>query len=149
MAALPDGAVRAQRVDEAARALDAAIRRLLALRRERVGQLAARLRSPADRVDAARRRHRELWARLDAAIDRRVQRDRAAVDALSGRLEALSPLAVLDRGFAIVRGPAGVVRAPGDVSDGDPLEIRVRGGRIHAEVRTPGTPAAGRPPRSG
>lgn len=135
VAVLPDGAAWTQRVDEAAVALDGAVHRWLALRRERVEQLGRRLRSPSQRLELARIRRIELVERLGAAMARSVDRRRGRVEGLEGRLSALSPLGVLDRGYAIVRGPKGIVRDPDSVGSGDPLEIRVAGGSIDADVR--------------
>jgi exodeoxyribonuclease VII large subunit len=52
------------------------------------------------------------------------------------RLDALSPLAVLGRGYALARRESDgrIVRAAGDVSLGDRLELRLASGQIGAEV---------------
>ena len=57
--------------------------------------------------------------------------------AVSARLDALSPLAVLARGYAIVyREPGGViVRRAREVAEGDALRLRVAEGEIEATVR--------------
>jgi exodeoxyribonuclease VII large subunit len=56
--------------------------------------------------------------------------------AVSARLDALSPLAVLSRGYAIVyREPEGaIVRRAREVSEGDALRLRVAEGEIDATV---------------
>lgn len=135
VAVLPDGPAWSQRVDEAAMALQGNMARLVRQRRERLVELERRLRSPAQRLQAARERRRELLGRLEGALVRRLERDRTRVAALEGRLQALSPLGVLDRGYAIVRGPAGLVRDPATVAAGDALKIRVAGGELDAEAR--------------
>ena len=51
------------------------------------------------------------------------------------RLRALSPAATLQRGYAIVQRPDGtVVRAPDQVTKGDPLRVRLAGGELAATV---------------
>lgn len=135
MACLPDGPAWAQRVDDAAMALEGGVKRLLARHRDRLRALEARLRSPAQQVALARERRSVLVERLESAMGRRLREERSRVDALGGRLDALSPVAVLDRGYAIVRGPSGLVRDPSEVGPGDPLKIRVAGGEIDAEAR--------------
>jgi len=79
-------------------------------------------------------------------LDRYAQRDRArrafdhalarAHDDIThqhARARALSPLATLERGYAVVQREKGqVVTSVGDVTDGTPLSIRVADGRITA-----------------
>jgi exodeoxyribonuclease VII large subunit len=65
-----------------------------------------------------------------------IQVDRRRSAAAHDRLAALPPLGVLDRGYAIVTGPRGVVRRPADVTAGDALSLRVAEGSIDAVVRT-------------
>jgi exodeoxyribonuclease VII large subunit len=51
------------------------------------------------------------------------------------RLRAASPLAILDRGYAIVTGPDGaVLREAALVKTGDPVRARLARGAIGAEV---------------
>jgi exodeoxyribonuclease VII large subunit len=54
---------------------------------------------------------------------------------LEARLAAADPMNPLERGYALVRLKDGTcLRSPAQVRTGDPLEIRVRGGRVDAEV---------------
>ncbi len=66
--------------------------------------------------------------RIDAGIN--------DIGHLAARVRALSPAATLDRGYAIVTAPSGViVRSPDDVSRDDLLDIRVAGGRLTARAQ--------------
>jgi exodeoxyribonuclease VII large subunit len=57
-------------------------------------------------------------------------------------LDALDPARVLDRGYAIVKGPDdAILRDPAKVRPGDPLEITVAGGRLGATVASGRAPA--------
>jgi exodeoxyribonuclease VII large subunit len=132
MLVFPDRRVLAQRVDAAASALHRAISRLVRQLRERVDQRSRRLRHPGERVRDVRRRLGELQRRLDAVIARRLVIPR--LQALEARLHALSPLAVLDRGYAIVTGPRGVVTVAGAVHAGDRVTVRVSDGAFAARV---------------
>lgn len=138
---LPDGPALSQRVDEAAMALEAVMRRGLLVRRRKVETLLLRNRHPRERLAAIHRRAGDLEERLRRALDRRVERAHARVRAASGRLEALSPVAVLGRGYAIVLGPSGVVTDASAVADGDRLDVRLAQGALDAVV-------TGRKPRS-
>jgi exodeoxyribonuclease VII large subunit len=63
-----------------------------------------------------------------------VERKRARLDALAGRLRALSPHATLARGYAIVRAGDGIVRAARDVSPGARIEVELAEGALGARV---------------
>jgi exodeoxyribonuclease VII large subunit len=66
----------------------------------------------------------------------RVVEGGARLGGLAGKLDSLSPLAVLSRGYALVWDENGrLVRRPEDVSPGDALRIRVAGGELEAVAR--------------
>ena len=138
--------------------LDRAGSRLAGAPREAAGRLRARTeraaaslhRWPATAaLPEKKARIAMLEARLAAAAERRVADGRGRLGTAAGRLSALSPLAVLSRGYAIVRtrrkGEAmrALLRAT-DARAGDPLSIRLGEGEIDAVV-TSGAPAAPRP----
>ncbi|HIW73470.1 MAG TPA: exodeoxyribonuclease VII large subunit, partial [Firmicutes bacterium] len=54
--------------------------------------------------------------------------------AVGGKLDALSPLKVLARGYSIPYSAGRVVKTTGDVSPGDPLTVRVSDGSIACTV---------------
>jgi exodeoxyribonuclease VII large subunit len=132
---LPDGPALAQRVDETAIALGDAVRRLLARRRDRLRELASRVLHPARSLARIEARRADLETRLHAGIRRRIESDRRRAVAAEHRLAALSPLGVLERGYAIVTGPRGLVRRAVEVGPGDGLTVRVAEGSIDAVVR--------------
>ncbi|QYK51589.1 MAG: exodeoxyribonuclease VII large subunit [Anaerolineales bacterium] len=105
------------------------------------GQLAAvrgRLerQTPAAKVLRARQRVDELSLRSGRALAQRARWQRATLQGIAARLGALSPLAVLERGYAVVRAADGkLVRAASDVQPGDKLDVRVQRGRLNVEVK--------------
>lgn len=105
------------------------------------GQLAAvrsRLlrQTPAAKVLRARQRVDELSLRSGRALAQRARWQRATLQGAVARLGALSPLAVLERGYAVVHGADGkLVRAASDVQPGDKLDVRVQRGRLNVEVK--------------
>lgn len=127
-------ALRAQVADRQ-RLMVAAMRRGLLRRRERLSRL--RLRDPKRQVADARLRCDELYDRLVVAARRDLDRRRRAVELRSGRLEALSPLAVLGRGYALALKDGRAVRGVGELSPGDALELRFHQGA--ADVRVEAT----------
>jgi exodeoxyribonuclease VII large subunit len=96
------------------------------------GRLADGLRrSAADRRSELSRLRQDLVAAVRDTVRRRG--DRAAL--LAGRLHALSPLAALDRGYAVALGPHGrVLRRTADFPAGSSFSLRVSDGRVHARA---------------
>jgi exodeoxyribonuclease VII large subunit len=78
-----------------------------------------------------------IGARLVRALRQRVAVRRAALQQAAGKLEALSPLACLGRGYAIVRrgGPNGpVVRRATTLASGETVAVRFASGRARATI---------------
>jgi exodeoxyribonuclease VII large subunit len=107
----------------------------LAELRERVAALRAGLHRGARR---AAERHAQRLAlaheRLGRAPLLALERRQARLDNLHARLGALSPLATLDRGYAIVHRGDELVRSPQQVDAGDAIEVRVADGTFGATV---------------
>jgi len=59
---------------------------------------------------------------------------RPKVESLEASVRHLSPLRVLERGYAILESPQGIVRSANDVTEGDPLKVRVADGEFGAVV---------------
>ncbi len=115
-----------------------AARRALAGARESLMTLEERisLASPARRLGVERARVGEAVPRLLAAMRHRCEIARERVARLSASLSSLSPLAVLDRGYAVVwkEGAERPLRAASEVSVGDRLRIELARGRLRARV---------------
>jgi exodeoxyribonuclease VII large subunit len=85
---------------------------------------------PAGRLAAARHALEGLEARRDQAIRRRLEARRAQLGQLGAQMAALSPLAVLDRGYAMALREGAVVRDAAAVAPGDRLRIRLARGEL-------------------
>ena len=110
-------------------------RRALATDRARLVELEARLRETS-RAIAASREIDDLHERLRLALPPRLARERGALGALAAKLDALSPLGILARGYAIALSDASgkaIVHAK-DVAIGDTLTVRVHEGVLRATV---------------
>jgi exodeoxyribonuclease VII large subunit len=69
-------------------------------------------------------------------MQRRLERAGQRTQAAHGRLAALSPVAVLQRGYSIVQQQNGVVvSAPQQVATGERLEVRAAGGSYRVTVQ--------------
>lgn len=92
--------------------------------------------SPRAQLANSRQRLDDLTIRTLTAIEHRLELGRQRVTGLSQKLEALSPLAILNRGFAVVTraGTTEVIRAAVEVETGNALDVRVSEGRFTVEV---------------
>ena len=71
-----------------------------------------------------------------AAFQKSVQTRQRKLSVSAGKLDMLSPLAVLSRGYAIVRNEAGgLVIHASSVSKGQNLSIRFEDGEVPCEVK--------------
>lgn len=134
---VPDGADLARRLLLQRAALLAAMQ--LALRRpaEHVAALARHLRDPRRDLAQQRARAAELGDRARRALEAVLRVAKMRLAGGAERLNALSPLAVLERGYAIARRTSGaVVRSAAEVTVGEVLELTFRDGRARVRVET-------------
>ena len=119
------------------RALLAAVRRRVDVRRRELAALRARLRDPRRRIVELRAAVASHERRLATALRNRRRLLGERLAGLAAALDSLSPLAVLDRGYAVVwKDGARAVRSASEVAAGDALRIRVARGRIAARVES-------------
>jgi exodeoxyribonuclease VII large subunit len=118
------------------RAGRAVARRLAEARlRLRSVEKGAGLRSPLDRARQASQRADELVERARRAVERSLALAGERMARLAAQVRALSPEAVLERGYAIVFGPGGklVARAAG-VCAGGRVRVQLLDGRLECRV---------------
>lgn len=102
-------------------------------------QTSLRMRSPAVRVRSGRQRLDDLSHRSTIALRHKLELQEVRLSGFEQRLSALNPLAVLERGYAVVTLADGrKVTSPGQVSPGDELNVRVRDGEFGAQVQETG-----------
>lgn len=76
-----------------------------------------------------------LELRLEQAFRRRVAEEQKRLAVLSGALDALSPLKVLSRGYAVVQGQDGtLLKQAKAVQPGERVQIRLAEGCLSAEI---------------
>jgi len=76
----------------------------------------------------------ELAMRLPEALRRRLENLGLRLGAAAGRLDAISPLNVLARGYAIATSKGKVLTSARQVKRGDPVTVRLSEGEINCEV---------------
>lgn len=122
-----------QRLDDAVSAMSTAVGR--AVRRQQAGfdLLADRLRERDFRRVLSTRRSAlvVLSARLESAGTGSLRGGRQRLSVATGKLDSISPLAVLARGYAIAFDKTGrVIKRAGDVERGDNVRVRVAEGEM-------------------
>jgi exodeoxyribonuclease VII large subunit len=149
-----------QRIDELMLRLTRTMQRRLAVEKDAATKLTTELRAQHPQVRIARDRARlsDLDGRLVAAMivaakekqaratmleERLVRTDLVRqrgdiIAKLAGRLDAMSPLKVLARGYAIVSRNGHAIRDAAEVVPGDNVHVRVGTGEFDAEVRRGG-----------
>ena len=134
-------AMRARHAAEIDHQLRAAIATHIASRTRLWTALRQRLeqRDLARRLATIRTRLTAADAKLQAAARRAHHRADASLGALTGRLDNLSPLAVLARGYAVcwTEDKHAIVRSAADVAEGDRVQVTLASGEIvcHVEAK--------------
>jgi exodeoxyribonuclease VII large subunit len=126
-----------QRVDELERCCSDHVRRVLRSGQDRWVASDSRLRRMDLRLrfSEARRRLETLLTGACQAMNYRLASAQRRFGASEAHLRQLSPLRVLDRGYAIVQNEAGdVVRAPGQAPAGTRVRARLASGELDARV---------------
>ena len=135
--AVPDQDALRQTLDAMSVSMAGAMGRQLKLARQRLHTLSLRpvLQSPLNYYDQKRKNLELLKSRLVHAQVQSLSRKNQRYIATVSKLDAMSPLKVLTRGYAVAQREDGtVVRSVSQVQPGDPLSITLSDGMIHASV---------------
>ena len=135
--AVPDQDALRQSLDEMQLSMAAAMQAKIDRAGERLDSIRNRpvLISPLASLDGKKQNLQLLCNRLTAAQNGRVAGQRQRFVALVGKLDAMSPMKVLTRGYAMVAKEDGtIVRKVKDVRPREPIAVRVSDGTIVATV---------------
>jgi exodeoxyribonuclease VII large subunit len=131
-----------QQIDEKRRSLDESAKRaarafghFIALERRRIAGLAERLRADVLRgeIERSRRRFADFPPRLDGAAGRLLGHRHDLLDSVGRRLDSLSPLDVLRRGYAVVLdAKRDVITSAAAIADDQSLTIGFHDGEVQA-----------------
>lgn len=137
--AVPDMSELREALSAARARLDQAVNRRLSERRKGLAELASRrvMQSPTGFIDQRRLELDSIRLRLDAAATARLGRERQEFSRLAAKLDALSPLKVLGRGYSIALDAGGrAVKDAGRLSPGERLELRFSKGSASCLVES-------------
>jgi exodeoxyribonuclease VII large subunit len=130
---------RAQDLDDLAFRLETALTTQLRHQQDRLATLTATVlrHDPRQALGKARERLLAGRNRLNRSMEHSLHANAATLGALDARLHSLSPLVVLDRGYALVlNADGGVVRTASQVSPGDSLTTRLSDGAFTSRVES-------------
>ena len=137
--AAPDMSELREAIMSARARLDQAVDRSIRERRKRLEELGSRrvMRSPTGFIDQRRLELDSIRLRLDSAATRKLGRERQQFAALAAKLDALSPLKVLGRGYSIALDSEGrAVKEAGQLRPGDRLSLRLAKGEADCLVES-------------
>lgn len=126
-----------QHLDDLVFRMETAVTGSLRAQQREVAELAALVMShdPRQRLGVARERLGTSRTRLDRSVERTLQVAHTHIHAVDARLHALSPLAVLERGYALVQSADGVlIRSVVQVATGDRVTARLSDGAFISRV---------------
>jgi exodeoxyribonuclease VII large subunit len=128
-----------QELDRWLQAADHRLHVAVARRRDLLGGLRRRLgdNHPRAQLVALRGQIRELEGRATSTIRRRLDLGHRGFAALAGRLEAMSPLRVLERGYALATTAEGhVLCAAEEVAEGALIDVKLARGELGCRVES-------------
>lgn len=113
-----------------------ALRSRIEFEREKLRALAesSALKNPLDRITDSRQELCALFDKMSASVSGELDSRRATLAACASKLDALSPLAVLARGYSITYKNGRPVSDITSINQGDGIEIRMNNGLLNATV---------------
>lgn len=104
--------------------------------RARLNSIEIRLRSPVDKLTFQKQGLAALYSRMLSAMQRRIELTHGQFNNLASRLDALSPIKVLERGYALVhlQKDGSILRDSGQVKSGDMVRMQLAHGEVTARV---------------
>ena len=135
--AVPDQDALRQSLDSMSAAMATALSRQLTAARRQYQLLAAHpaLQSPVGYLEQRRKSLELLKNKLISAQSHQISNQKAKYIAMTAKLDAMSPLKVLSRGYAMAQTDEGcVLKSVHQVSSGDHITITVSDGALSADV---------------
>jgi exodeoxyribonuclease VII large subunit len=122
------------RLDELRSRLENAISKTFSNRRMQIQILNGRMGSPQDVIAARTHRLERAQSLLQVGLQKKLQRLQSRYQMAVGLLDSLSPLRVVERGYALVLKERSVVKSVQTLAVGEQLQVRLAEGEFTAEV---------------
>ena len=134
--AAPSAETLYERIDALIKRAENSVSARLERARERLSSLNVRLtgQSPENRLKLSSNRIENYTERNKLAFSRYIERLDSKLCQNTARLESLSPLKVLSRGYSLVYSDDKLLGSSEDISEGDRVKIRFGDGGAEAEI---------------
>ena len=113
-----------------------ALERSIGTRAEKLALLSQRLGASDDLIAALRDRVEKSGSALQNAIEKILEQSRSRVSVLEGKLNALSPLGVLKRGYSLAYLDDKAIKSVSEVSADDKIKVRLSDGILSCAVES-------------
>lgn len=91
--------------------------------------------SPSNKIKNSRQELSNLYEKAVNSMTLKMNEEKSKISLLSSKLNALSPLNVLSRGYSITYNNDSPIKSVNDVKTGDNIKVRVTDGEFFAEVK--------------
>ena len=135
--AVPDREALQQNLDSMVSSMAASLGRMLKAAKQQLNALSASavLVSPTGYLEQKGKNLALLMNRLAAAQNQTLAQSRQRYVGIVAKLDAMSPLKVLSRGYSVVRDSDGnILRSAAQTATGKPITITLASGKLYAEV---------------
>ena len=134
--AVPDSRTLALKLDGMLDRAASALGRALESKRDKLSKISDSdvFKSPVTMLDGAKNRLSELYKSAFDLTARAVERQKSAFSVLAGKLNALSPLSVLARGYSVAQKDGSVIKSVSELKKNDGISLRFADGRAFATV---------------
>ena len=135
--AVPDREALQQNLDSMVSSMAASLGRMLKAAKQQLNALSASavLVSPTGYLEQKEKNLALLMNRLAAAQNQTLAQSRQRYVGIVAKLDAMSPLKVLSRGYSVVRDSDGnILRSAAQTATGKPITITLASGKLYAEV---------------
>lgn len=136
---LPEKSLLYRRIDNIRTRLSGSIRKMVGIKRKSYEVLknSRVLKHPYERIYQERMRIDLLNKYMIKSVRANIADNKSALAVLIGKLDVLSPLTVLARGYGIVRkDSADIIKSVDVLNDGDRLEIKLVDGKVFCTVNS-------------
>lgn len=116
--------------------LERNIHYIIDMKRMSVDRLKDGLKSPLERLKGYQNTQQQFSIRLIRAIQSVLERKSNRFDINRAKLETLNPLAVMDKGFALITKDTHVISSIDDLRVGDDVELRLKDGQATAKIQS-------------
>jgi exodeoxyribonuclease VII large subunit len=124
----------ALRSDELSQRLESGLKRYFEKRAQQIKLLLHKLPSPRHLIQRLQHEVASIQSHLEANVQKDIELRRANLARLTGKLDSLSPLQVLQRGYSIAFKENKAVTSSDQVKPGDALEVRFAKGRAVTKI---------------